>query len=637
MKRVFKLIFSASLLLLITQKLLGVDLAVSSIPDSLKENAHSVVRFYNVTYERSALGSYEERVSYAITILKPKGKSDATLDIYYDKNSTPTSIKGYQYNAAGKSIGKLKSSDIGDYAVYDGFSLFTDSRIKHFTPVMQQYPCTIEYSYTIKHNGVVGMAPWVPQMGYYVAIQKAQLKYITKPDIDFKHKELNHDFAYAESMEDGLKCYTWTCQNIKAQEYYPWTPDFADVFPCVLIAPREIKFENTTGDFTNWLSYGKWVYSLIRETEDLPESEVEYVRNLIRDTATDREKIRLIYQYVQGRTRYVNISLGIGGFKPLNASLVSEKGYGDCKALSNYTRLLLNAVGLEAYYAEIGSGDRRIKYPHFASANQTNHIIVCAPNKGDTIWLECTNQYTPCGFIGYGSVNRKALLIKESGGELVNTPNINNLNNVRFSKSEIRLTESGEANYKTTYEYDNYMYSSVLGLLNISPDEQKKFLYKKCQLNGIKISNFKIENVTSSILKAQLELDGEITRYATKLNDRLIIKPQYLFNNKPIDKIKSDRNIDVSIPYTSELVDTLVINLPEGYEYKGEEYSNSINAPIGEYHLETKSLNDHSILLCRSLRLIGGSYAKFTFEEINSFITKVKTEDRRSFIAQKVE
>jgi hypothetical protein len=51
-------------------------------------------------------------------------------------------------------------------------------------------------------------------------------------------------------------------------------------------------------------------------------------------------KAKLIYDYVQQKSRYVSIQVGIGGWKPMDASDVDRLGYGDCKGLTNYTKAL---------------------------------------------------------------------------------------------------------------------------------------------------------------------------------------------------------------------------------------------------------------------------------------------------------
>ena len=52
------------------------------------------------------------------------------------------------------------------------------------------------------------------------------------------------------------------------------------------------------------------------------------------------EKAKIVYKYMQEKTRYISVQVGIGGFKPMLAKDVDRLGYGDCKALSNYTKAL---------------------------------------------------------------------------------------------------------------------------------------------------------------------------------------------------------------------------------------------------------------------------------------------------------
>jgi len=68
----------------------------------------------------------------------------------------------------------------------------------------------------------------------------------------------------------------------------------------------------------------------------LSENSSRLIRDLIQDVTDDHLKVKKLYSYLQGRTRYFNIALGIGGLQPVDANVVDEVGYGDCKGLTNY-------------------------------------------------------------------------------------------------------------------------------------------------------------------------------------------------------------------------------------------------------------------------------------------------------------
>lgn len=187
------------------------------------------------------------------------------------------------------------------------------------------------------------------------------------------------------------------------------------------------------------------------------------------------------------------MALGIGGFQPLTALEVDEKGYGDCKALSNYMKSLLQGIGIHSYYTVIGNGKyREIKYPDYSSLNQTNHIILCVPLEKDTIWLECTNQNYPFGYIGASNANRFGLLIDEQGGTLVKTNNYLPSENTRNSTIAVVLQETGEARFNSQTSFKNYLFESVFALVHSSAEEQKKMLLKAFSIDGLSFTNFEI-------------------------------------------------------------------------------------------------------------------------------------------------
>ena len=92
-------------------------------------------------------------------------------------------------------------------------------------------------------------------------------------------------------------------------------------------------------------------------------------------------------------------------------------GYGDCKALTNYTRVLLKTVGIESYYTVV-YGDRRIEnFEQDFVSMQGNHIILAIPSNDNYIYLECTSQTSPFGYNADFTDDRYALIVKPEGGK----------------------------------------------------------------------------------------------------------------------------------------------------------------------------------------------------------------------------
>jgi transglutaminase-like putative cysteine protease len=129
------------------------------------------------------------------------------------------------------------------------------------------------------------------------------------------------------------------------------------------------------------------------------------IQQITANCKTPLEKMEKIYGLLQQKTRYISVQLGIGGWQPFDATYVAEKGYGDCKALSNFTKAMLEVVGIPSYYTIIRAGENATEINPAFPANQFNHAILCVPLPKDlsakSLWVFigfherplCTNQY----------------------------------------------------------------------------------------------------------------------------------------------------------------------------------------------------------------------------------------------------
>jgi hypothetical protein len=198
---------------------------------------------------------------------------------------------------------------------------------------------------------------------------------------------------------------------------------------------------------------------------------------MVEGAASDKEKVKIVYTYLQKNFRYVSIQLGIGGLKPFAASFVDEKKYGDCKALSNYTHACLDAIGIKSYPAIINASYNEEPVDPLFPHNGFDHVILCVPLKNDTTWLECTSNTNDFGVLGNFTENRNALLVTPEGGILVATPKSKPTENTFALTTEVKVNEdaSGESEsfLKTSGEYKQDLINYIM---NEKRDDQKKFL-----------------------------------------------------------------------------------------------------------------------------------------------------------------
>jgi hypothetical protein len=74
-------------------------------------------------------------------------------------------------------------------------------------------------------------------------------------------------------------------------------------------------------------------------------------------------------------------------------------------------------------------------------------------NTSDSVWLECTSQTLPSGYLSDFTDDRYALLIDETGGNLVHTPKYGLKDNLQQRKINAKLDAEGLliADIKTNY------------------------------------------------------------------------------------------------------------------------------------------------------------------------------------------
>lgn len=606
---------------------------VSEISVSLKKDADAVCRNYEHEFELIDIGKAIEKVHLVMTVLNENGDHFSKLMLPYDLSQKVKSISGRSYNALGVADDKLKSTAIQDVNYTAAGSVYDDIRLKFAEFKTTEYPYTVEYEYEIEHSELIRYPEWDPLDNYRLAIQKSAFSLIFPQNVKIRYKEFNlPSNCKKETNENGKTMIAWRVDTLSAWVDEPMSPSLVSVTPHVMCAPTSFMYHGTIGEMDSWKSLGSWCFGLLKGLDQLPESRKAEIKNLVGEVKDTVATVQTLYKYLQQRTRYVGIQLGLGGYKPFPAESVDKLGYGDCKSLSNYMKVLLNCAGIKSYYALAGAGSNQgITMPDFPTINQNNHVILCVPLSKDTLWLECTSQTQPCGFLGTFVRNRRVLLVTETGGIFARTPSLKADNNLQFRTASVTINPDGSMQSDAKTRFTGYQYDNVSSQFTESQEDQKKELLEDFAIPGLVINSFSYNTKKEKIPEAIETVNMASPKYATKTGTRLFIPLNILNQRKSSPAKVENRKMPVIQSYAYHDKDSIVFTLPSGFVSETVPRPKVITTEFGEYHSSVTLEKDKAVYI-REVKINNGTWPKEKYQEVVDFYAGIVSSDKAKLV-----
>lgn len=601
---------------------------VSLISKDLLPYASAVIRDQNV-YTEVKDGYTIYRVKKAITVLNNNGDNIAHIAIFYDKSNVIKNIKGAVYNEFGKLSRKFGEKDFEDESAVHNFSLYEDSRVKHFIPSIGSYPYTIEYEYELKSKQTLNIDDWEPNPGYGLAVEKSAYTFACRTDFSIRYKEINMPAKVTPgTTKDGLKTYTWQVNNIKAIRSEPYSPVAETYLSAVKISPKDFVYGGISGSFDNWEELGRWNYNkLLANRQTLPPETIQQIKELTAGITDTKQRAKKVYEYMQNKTHYISIQVGIGGYQPFLASEVDRLNYGDCKGLVNYTQALLKAANIDSWYCVVEAGNEKISMmPDFASMGQGNHIILCLPLKNDTTFLECTSQKIPFGFLSDFTDDRTVLACTPTGGKLLHTPKYTATQNIQSRKADFIITPNGELIGNMTTVYKGTQYDNPEELVGEPLTEQVKILQKMySNISNLTIEKFELKQDKREMPSATEAIVLNAYDFASKDNNKLYFAINPVNRHHSIKDVRNRTNpVYINRGYTDE--DEITYTLPAGYRPDMAPLSISLKKPFGRFKVTT-TISDNKLIYKRRIEMTDGTYEKGTYADLVEFYQAVADAD----------
>ncbi|MEP0262792.1 DUF3857 domain-containing protein [Dokdonia sp.] len=611
-----------------------IELQALMLPDDLKENANSVIRNERITVHIPNQRTIEYSTYRIVTVLNKKGLSDVGAYVHYDDDSRVKKLEAVIYDQLGKEIKRIKKGDFKDVSSVSNGSLFEDSRVKYlnYTPV--SYPFTVVFTSSWVSSDTAFIYPWVPNNSYQSSTGKSSCTITHTPDLELKYKLLNPNDQIVINQSPGK--IEVSTENYKALVREAYSPSFQNIVPTVIFALNKFHLSGVDGTAEDWTSYGKWMEDyLLKETRQLPEETKIEILELVKGETDNIEKARKIYQYVQDKTRYISVQVGIGGWKPMLASEVDALGYGDCKALTNYTKSLLEVAEIPSYYTILyGGNSKRDIQPDFVSM-QGNHAILSIPNGDDYIWLECTSQEVPFGFIAGFTDDRDVVIITPEGGKIVHTDVYNHLENSQYLKGSYQITPDGMIDAQVSIKSKGVQYNDRYFVENQIESDQKKHYYSFWE----HINNMKIDTIDVKSNKRDAVIHEKITftadSYASFAGEEMLVSLNAFNRYTRVPQRYKVRNFDLQISRGFVDEDEVMITIPDTYTLPDAFEDIHVENEFGMYNLSYNRIDDTSIQYTRKFSLYDGTFSKEKYKAFRSFVRKVARYDNQKIALTK--
>lgn len=607
---------------------------VSSIPENLKLNANAVIRTDVTQVDINKIDQIVFRNKTVTTVLTKEGDSKAIAYIPYDKSVNVSDIKLTIFDDTGKKIKSYSKSDFGDYANNTQGTFYSDNRVLSLAFTPSSYPYTVEFSYQTTNKNTVFLPDFVPFYDLNTSLESSEFIINNKSGIELRSKVYPSPFNYTNVSETGdSSTKTYTYKNVPAIDSEFLLPKPIKILPKVSFSLAKFNLEGKQGSINDWAEFGSWYYNSILNPVSVSSPGIKAEVANLKLQGTTEEKVKKLYQYMQAKTRYVFVGLGIGGWQPMLPDEVQKKGYGDCKGLTNYMKTLLDEAGIPSYYSVINSSDSPVSFdPNFPKMGG-NHVILMVPTEKGNIWLENTSQAIAFNHLSRSTTDRNVLSIRKNGIELMNTPSYAANENKEILNLKILLNENNSISGEGNFHYTGSQYDYSLGYVNLDQKERNDALRR--QIDVLDLEKMEMNGFENDKDKATIKfgINFKANNFAKNAGNNMIFRAVPIFSN-PIYKTDNKRTLPFELRQSFEDEQKVSFIVPQNYKIEEVPNNISLESEFGSYKLNFVK-NGNEIKVNRTLTINKGLYPKEKYNDYISFRKKTLSMDNSKILITK--
>ena len=538
---------------------------------------NAVVLLDETTYTVAPDGQATEHNRHVVKILRPQGRRDARVLVFYDRDTPVRSLHVWSIGPDGHEYA-LKDNEIADRGSYGQGNLYEDDRAKVAEAPGADPGGIVAYEVEQRTRPYLTEKTWffeddIPHLNQSFTLE-------LPPGFTYGTVWAHHPKAAAIDLEHGRS--RWQMDNTPGidLDHVPMHPSIQALEGRMTVHYAGPGIPNPTEG--TWKSIGEW-YDRLAHDRLNPSPEIAAKAQALTAGKKDfYDRAEAVGEFVQRDIRYFGVELGIGGYQPHPAADIFRNRYGDCKDKATLLSAMLSTVGIHSALMMVDHrrnvvdpdapsivGDHMIAAIEVPSGYTSPKLrsVITAANGRKYLIFDPTWDQTAFGQLENNLQGGFGILMEGPASQVVALPVLApELNTVR-RHATFQLQADGDLKGSVTEKrFGDVSEDHRVIFGSLDAKEQREFLDHSLEhdLPSLSLTDVKLDNIHKLNSDFTLSYSLAAERFARPAGPLLMVRPRVLGTDSLHLEHKA-RSVPIDLQQTMQNSDEFEIELPPGY------------------------------------------------------------------------
>lgn len=579
---------------------------------------------------------------FAARILRPEGRDFAAYPVFYDSDSKVNFLRGWSITGKGQ---EYEAKDVMEQTV-SSYEVYSDLKVKAVRVPGADVGTVVGFEFEQKARPYIFQDYWDFQTT--VPVESSRYELHLAPGWRFKADWVNHEEQKPKEENGAL---VWQMGDVPRIEREPRRPPREALSGHMILTFLSDK--NPNKSYRDWSEFGSWYTQLSSGVRDASGPLQQKVQELAPASMPLLERIKTLAHFAQQDVRYVEIRIGVGGWRPHSAADILTHRYGDCKDKATVLSSMLAQIGVKSYYLLVDTNRGKFNQKSPPQAN-FNHMILAIslpeasypkpmpamyqhPKLGRLLIFDPTNEFVPFGQIPFYEQDNYGLLVGDQGGDLIHlplsTPEANGVTR------NAKLTLMPDGSIHGAIEETRTGYEAMLGRYSLRHETEGDRKKTVERMLGRTVSNFQLtglELVNADEIDKDLIIRYQFSaeHYAKNAGPLLLVRPHVVGEVAGAWDANKPRHYayQFDAPFLDN--DNVEITLPEGFKVDELPEPAKSSFAFGQYVSKTE--NSGNILkYTRQYRMDSTLVSMDQMDQLKKLFGQINSDEKNMAVLKK--